>query len=108
MKEGTYDCNFKICNSLDIYKEIKEKTSFIHTDNSSVLKTLNFVAENFYENTNPPLTADNIKQKFNLNVKQYNWVVLKALVVQQKWPQIEALLLTKVGELFMFLQCEKF
>ncbi|OXA59443.1 spermatogenesis-defective protein 39 homolog [Folsomia candida] len=80
---------------LYIYKEIKEKTSFIHTDNSSVLKTLNFVAENFYENTNPPLTADNIKQKFNLNVKQYNWVVLKALVVQQKWPQIEALLLTK-------------
>lgn len=36
-----------------------------------------------------------MKQKFNLSVKQYTWVVLRALVTQQKWPQIESLLLTK-------------
>jgi len=60
---------------------------------------LQYVGENFYENTIPPLTVDNIKQKFNLNVKQNTWVLLKALVTQQKWPQIENLLLTKVPDM---------
>jgi hypothetical protein len=83
---------------LYVQKEIKEKkdSAFIHTNYSSVLQTLNYVAEHFFENLTPPLTIDFIKQKFNLNVKQHTWVVLKALVVQQKWPQIEGLLLTKV------------
>ncbi|ODM93523.1 Spermatogenesis-defective protein 39 [Orchesella cincta] len=82
---------------LDIQKEIKEKkdTLFPHAEYSSVLGTLGFVAEHFYENTTPTLNVDSIKQKFNLNGKQYAWVVLHALVKQQKWPQIETLLLTK-------------
>lgn len=83
---------------LDTQKEIKEKkdTMFPHSDYPSVLTTLAFVAEHFYENITPSLNVDSIKQKFNLSSKQYAWVVLHALVKQQKWPQIETLLLTKV------------
>lgn len=86
---------------LDTQKEIKEKkdTDFPHQEYPSVLSTLAFVAEHFYENssstTSSNLNVETIKQKFNLNSKQYAWVVLHALVKQQKWPQIETLLLTK-------------
>jgi len=83
---------------LELHKSIKEKdsaSSFNHTDHPSVLQTLNYIANHYYENSVPPLTVDCVRTKFNLSPKQHHWVVVKALVAHQKWPQIDALLLTK-------------
>ncbi|CAG7723718.1 unnamed protein product [Allacma fusca] len=83
-------------NLLDIHRVLKEKdTSFPHVEHQSVLKTLFYLSEHYYESNVCTLSTTSFKGTFNLNVKQFAWVSLHALVNMQKWPQIESLLLTK-------------
>ena len=81
----------------DTHRALKDKDStFPHTEYSSVLRTLAYLSEHYYESSSPALSTVAFKGAFNLTTKQYAWVSLRALAKTQKWPQIESLLLTKV------------